>query len=130
MNKEEIWRILRFSVGGGWLRGSGGGRKGGKLRRVQVNSEQVSLDSSLAEAGERLCCPDVGSRSSVHRCSARTEESCDLANVCLCLLVPATPLKYLSQALKISGYVRNSTNKLRNRYIGTTCKIIAGSCAL
>jgi len=32
--------------------------KGRGLCRVQVNSEQVALDS-LAEAGERLCRPDV-----------------------------------------------------------------------
>ena len=30
----------------------------GSFGRVQVNSEQVSLES-LAEAGERLCCPDI-----------------------------------------------------------------------
>ena len=29
------------------------------LSRVQVNSEQVSLES-LEEAGERLCSPDIG----------------------------------------------------------------------
>ena len=32
---------------------------GKRLCRVQVNSEQVSLES-LAEAGERLCSPDIG----------------------------------------------------------------------
>jgi len=40
------------------------GSKGGKLCRVQMNSEvsHVSLSEyeCCADAGERLCCPDVG----------------------------------------------------------------------
>jgi len=41
------------------------------LCRVQVNSEQVGLES-LVEAGEGLCRPDISRETSFHHCGART----------------------------------------------------------
>ena len=43
-----------------------------------MNSEQVSFES-FAEAGERLCGPDIG-RSSFHHCGPKIEKSCGLAD--------------------------------------------------
>ena len=54
----EGWDSNPDWVGGNGLGKRGEGVKGGKLRMVQVNSEQVSL-LSVVEAGERFCCPDI-----------------------------------------------------------------------
>jgi len=54
---------------------------GGWLCRVQVNSEQVGLES-LAEAGERLCCPDV-SRELIPPLRCQNREELGLGRVML-----------------------------------------------
>ena len=54
------------------LVGGGGGSRGRRLSGVQVNSEQVGLES-LAEAGDR----QQRGRSTIS--GAKTEKSCDLA---------------------------------------------------
>jgi len=80
-----------------------------------VNSEQVGLGESLAEAGERLCRPDVSRELIPPLRSQKTVKSWDLAqsDVCLFLVkvVPVVQPKLLSAVLKLGA--RGLTNVWR-----------------